>query len=238
LKSTNYVITITGVFTQNRIQMTKSIQTGPITLADVAAALADTDPGTTNAGALRQIIGRGSYATIQKHLNAIRAERAPVALPAPGAIPAAPADAIAAIWGAAWAQAQVTTLTRIERLSAERDAAQALAAAHAQDVEGLTVEIDALTAAAQSHNATQAQALEAAQVTAAEATAQAAAQAQELAAARTEIERITASALQAASTAEREAKIERQALQATIDRQIDRYTELKSVVDHLRPLPG
>ena len=218
--------------------MTKSTQTGPITLADVTAALADTDPSSTNAGALRQIMGRGSYATIQKHLDAIRAERAPVMPAAPGAIPAAPAEAIAAIWGAAWAQAQVMTLTRIERLCAERDAAQALAAAHAQDVAGLASEIDAMTSAAQTQAATQAQALEAAQATAAEATARAAAQAQELAAARAEIERITAAATQAATMAEREAKIERQALQTAIDRQIDRYTELKSIVDHLRPMPG
>lgn len=218
--------------------MNKPLQTGPITLADVRAALADTDPSTTNAGALRQIIGRGSYATIQKHLDAIRAERAPAAPSAPGAIPAAPADAVAAIWGAAWAQAQAMTLTRLERLCIERDAAQALAAAHAQDVAGLAAEIDAMAAAAQSQAAAHAQALEAAQATATEATARAAAQAQELAAARAEIERITAAATQAAIMAEREAKIERQALQAAIDRQIDRYTELKSVVDHLRPLPG
>ncbi|CAN5192832.1 hypothetical protein BH10PSE16_BH10PSE16_42870 [soil metagenome] len=216
--------------------MIKATQAGPITLADVMAALADTDPSSTNAGALRQIIGRGSYATIQKHLDAIRAERAPVVPAAPGAIPAAPAEAIAAIWGAAWAQAQAMTLTRLERLCAERDAAQALAAAQAQDVTGLTGEIDAMTAAAESQAAMQAQALEAAQATATEATARAAAQAQELAAARAEIERITAAAAQAAAMAEREAKIERQALQTAIDRQIDRYTELRSVVDHLKPL--
>ncbi|MBK6559920.1 MAG: DNA-binding protein [Comamonadaceae bacterium] len=45
---------------------------GPISLADVRQALADTDPSGTNAGALRKIMGRGSYPTIQKHLDAIR----------------------------------------------------------------------------------------------------------------------------------------------------------------------
>ena len=39
---------------------------GPISLADGRQALADTDPSGTNAGALRKIMGRGSYATIQK----------------------------------------------------------------------------------------------------------------------------------------------------------------------------
>lgn len=210
--------------------------TGPITLADVRAALADTDPSTTNAGALRQVIGRGSFATVQKHLDAIRAERAPAVPAAPGAIPAAPADAVAAIWGAAWAHAQAVTLARLERLSAERDAAQALAAAQAQDVAGMASEIDTMTAAAQVQQAAQAQALEVAQATAVEASARASVVAQELASARAEIERITAAAAQAATLAEREAQIERQTLQAALERQIDRYTELKSVVDRLRPL--
>lgn len=210
--------------------------TGPITLADVRAALADTDPSTTNAGALRAIIGRGSFATVQKHLDAIRAERAPAVPAAPGAIPAAPADAVAAIWGAAWAHAQAVTLARLERLSAERDAAQALAAAQAQDVAGLASEIDTMTAAAQAQQAAQAQALEIAQATATEASERAAVLAQELASARAEIERMTATAAQAAALAQREAQIERQALQTAIDRQIDKYTELKSVVDRLRPL--
>ena len=34
---------------------------GPISLADVRQALADTDPSGTNAGALRKLMGRGSY---------------------------------------------------------------------------------------------------------------------------------------------------------------------------------
>ena len=98
---------------------------GPISLADVRQALADTDPSGTNAGALRKIMGRGSYATIQKHLDAIRQERAPVVPVAPGTTPAPPADAVAAIWGAAYAAAQVLTLGRLEIVTAERDAARA-----------------------------------------------------------------------------------------------------------------
>ncbi|ABM40250.1 DNA-binding protein [Polaromonas naphthalenivorans] len=218
--------------------MTTDAQAGPITLADVRAALADTDPSRTNAGALRKVLGRGSYATIQKHLDAIRAERAPAPPEAPGAVPAPPAEALHAIWGAAWAQAQVMTLARMERLSAERDTALALAAAQAQDVAGLAAEIDAQAAAAQDLADSQAQALAAAQGVALEATARADRQAQELAAARAEIERITAAAAQAAALAEREATIERQTLQAALERQIDKYTDLKAVVDHLKPMAG
>ena len=45
--------------------------TGPITIDDVRQALADfrLNPSSTNAGAIRKIIGRGSYATVQKHLD-------------------------------------------------------------------------------------------------------------------------------------------------------------------------
>ena len=106
---------------------------GPISLADVRQALADTDPSSTNAGALRKLMGRGSYATIQKHLDAIRQERAPVVPVAPGTTPAPPADAVAAIWSAAYAAAQVLTLGRLETVTAERDAARAQITAQAQD---------------------------------------------------------------------------------------------------------
>ncbi len=210
--------------------------TGPITLADVKSALGDTDPSSTNAAKLQKIIGRGSFATVQKHLDAIRAELVPVAPVAPGAAPAAPGEAVAAIWGAAWAQAQVLTLGRLEAVTAERDAARAWAAAQAQDVAALAAEVDALTAAGEAQAIEQAQALAAAQDVAARSSAQAAAQAQELAAARAEIERITTAATAAAALADREAEIKAQALQAAIDRQIDRYTELKSVVSRLTPL--
>ena len=40
---------------------------GPITIDDVRLALGETDPSTTNANKIRQIIGRGGFTTIQKH---------------------------------------------------------------------------------------------------------------------------------------------------------------------------
>jgi Tfp pilus assembly protein FimV len=209
---------------------------GPITLADVKSALADKNPNSTNAAAVRQIMGRGSFATIQKHLDTMRAELVPAPPVAPGAAPTAPAEAVSVIWGAAWSAAQALTLGRLETVTAERDAAQALTAAQAQDVAALAAEVDTLTAAAEAQAIEQAQALAEAQATAEQATAQAAAQAQELAAARAEIERVTTAAKAAAALAEREAEIKAQALQAAIDRQIDKYMELKSVVDRLKPI--
>ena len=47
----------------------------PVTLADVQAALEQmgVDATATNAATIRETLGRGSYRTIQKHLDALRA---------------------------------------------------------------------------------------------------------------------------------------------------------------------
>lgn len=206
----------------------------PISLADVRTALADTDPSSTNANALRQILGRGSFATIQKHLDAIRAERAPVVPIAPGATPPAPADAVALIWSTAWAQAQVVTLGRLEVVTVERDTAQALAATRAQDVSGLSAEIDSREAAATAQAAAHAQELAASNEQAIQATAQAEALKAEVTALQAEIDRHG----QAAALAARDATIERQTLQAALDRQMDKYSELKAVVSQLSVATG
>lgn len=205
--------------------------TGPITLADVRSALGGTDPSSTNAGPLRKILGRGSMATIQKHLDAIRAERAAVVPQGQSAVPAAPAEAVAVIWGAAWAQAQVLTLARLESLTTERDVARSLAATQAQDIVSLAGEMDTLMAASEARVSEQAQGLAAAQ-------ALAATQGQALAAAQAELERVTTAANAAAALAEREAKIERQALQATVDRLTDQASDLKSLLARLSPTPA
>ena len=69
--------------------------------------------------------GRGSFETIQKHLNTLRAELAAAAAPPVAAdqVPVMPADAAQAMWVAAWTAAQVQTLRRTELLAAERDSA-------------------------------------------------------------------------------------------------------------------
>lgn len=83
--------------------------TGPVTLDDVRAALTDTDPNTTNAGAVRRKLGRGSLSTIQRHLDTLRAEGAAQALDVGTAVPDAPKDLVAAIWAHAWTAAQART---------------------------------------------------------------------------------------------------------------------------------
>lgn len=210
--------------------MNTDTQTGPITLADVRATLADTDPSRTNASALRAILGRGSFATIQKHLDAIRAERAPVLPGALAVVPAAPKEALEALWTAAWGAAQSMTLGRLESLSAQRDAAQALAAAQAQDVTALAADVDMLTdkLATVTEQATLAAA--AAANAQAQAQAMTAAQAAELSKARAEIDRVTQAAAHAAELAMRDAQIKEQMMQSAMNHLIDQVAELKSLL--------
>ena len=84
-------------------------QQANITFDDVRQALADTDPNATNASRLRALIGRGSLATIQKHLDAIRVEQAPQPLQAIGDAPSAPKDLLQSLWSSAWQSAQAQT---------------------------------------------------------------------------------------------------------------------------------
>lgn len=209
--------------------------TGPITHADVRAALGDTDPSSTNAAKLQKIIGRGSLATVQKHLDAIRAELVPAAPVAPGAAPAAPADAIAAIWGAAWAQAQVLTLGRLETVTAERDAARALAVTREQDVAALAGEVDTLTETTADAKAAAAASREALVTFGERAEVELAEHATAIAAANAEIEKLKTEAAAAAELAKRDAQIERQSLQTTIDRLTDQVSDLKSLLARLKP---
>ena len=209
--------------------------TGPITLADVRQALADTDPNNTNAGALRAIIGRGSYATIQKHLDTIRAELVPVVPVAPGATPAAPGDAVAVIWGAAWAQAQALTLGRLEAITAERDALAALTKTQAADLAALAAEVDAGASTVDAALAAK-QELENKLLALTKSTDTAIDEHKgEIARLTTELEQVKTAAAAAAALAQRDAQIAASAMQAAIDAQIQKYVDLKSVVDHLTP---
>jgi hypothetical protein len=95
---------------------------GPLTLNDVRIALGDTDPNSTNAGALRRVLGRGSFSTIQKHLDTIRQEIAAPLLEAMGAAPDAPKDLIQSLWSVAWTAAQARTagaLAQAQALTAQ-----------------------------------------------------------------------------------------------------------------------
>jgi hypothetical protein len=207
---------------------------GPVTLADVRAALGNTDPNSTNASVVRKAIGRGSLQTIQRCLAAIRAELVPVPAVSAGSVPAAPADAVSALWAVAWTMAQAQTLSRLDDVTAQRDAAQAaLTTAHAEidmvagqldELETGVLAADAQAAASEEAAKAAADALAAAQSGAADA-AQVAAD---------ELARVTAKLQHAAELATRDAELAAASMQRTIDRLTDQVGELKSLL-HSRP---
>lgn len=234
--------------------------TGPITLDDVRSAIGDTDPQSTNASKLRKIIGgRGSFETIQKHLELIRKEQLPVLPGTQAPAPPPPKDAIEAVWLAAWSASQAATYGRTERLSAERDAALELSATRASDIAGLTADLDSLiekVAVAEGHavelatkgeadlaaaaktatEATEAleQALKAkdtAEADAAQALAQAAADAtKSLEQLRTEKAKVQADAVHADELATLKATVAENAMQNTINKLNDQIVELKGLL--------
>lgn len=111
------------------------MNTGPVTFENVQAALGEQDPSTTNAGALRRVIGRGSLSTIQKHLDALRAQAAQPAEEVVGEVPKPPADLLQGLWAHAWAQAQAMVQTALAAALAKAEAlGQALGIAQADAV--------------------------------------------------------------------------------------------------------
>lgn len=210
--------------------MTTEVATGPISISDVLAALGDTDPAKTNAGALRAILGRGSFATIQKHLDAIRQERTPVAAPAPGQTPAAPQEAVAAIWGAAWTQAQVHTLGRLEVVTEERDLLTLTTSQLRNEVAAMASEIDALTEAKKDVTATAEKEIASAQENRDAALQGEKDAKQAMEALKQAFEAFKHEAQANAVIAGKDAKNTFLTLQATIDRLTDQVGELKSLL--------
>lgn len=216
---------------------TPAPSTGPINLADVRQALGDTDANATNAGALRAILGRGSLNTIQKHLDAIRAERAPAAPVEPGAVPAAPVEAIAAIWGAAWAHAQAQVRGRLDSMTAQRDTLQARAAELAQVLEVSSDALDAkevelvqVAEAVAAAERAQAETLATLKGSNAQLTA-------ELAAAAAEVERTRLAAANAATVAERDAQLLTRQHAANTEHLMAQVLELRALLaKHLAPV--
>jgi len=101
---------------------------GKITMDDVRQALAGEEDGdpvnpfATNAKKIRDIIGRGSMATIQKHLQTIRDEaQGKGDQPEDTDIPAPPEEAVTALWKSAWTAAHTSILERCANLNDDRD---------------------------------------------------------------------------------------------------------------------
>lgn len=205
----------------------------PVTLDDVRAALDGVDPRTTNAGALRAKLGRGSVSTIQKHLDKLRAELTPTVADETST-PPAPADAVAAIWGAAWSAAQAQTERRLNLVTQERDAAREQLALRTSDLEAMSVEFDktvdvlANTIAEVRSRLAETEALGAAAAT--EATARADQLAAELAAVRAELDSVRRDAAHAAELAKRDGELKDRAHQHDREHLLNQIAELKSAL--------
>lgn len=213
--------------------MTTAANQAKITIDEVRQALGDTDPHQTNSSKLRDVLGRGSFATIQRHLETIRAERIksqqPVDAPA---VPAMPDD-FKALWTPVYTMAVATVRARLDAVVAERDSlAMAVATARA-DIAALEeiTESDERTAAEQAA----ARAADAEKIAAHDAELVAAAAAAEKAAAAHQ-SALDGLAKQVTDTEhkleieKRDHALSKAALQTTIDRLTDQVGELKSML--------
>lgn len=215
----------------NEISETQA--TGPITLSDVRLAIGGTDPKSTNSGALRKLIGRGSLATIQKHLDLIRIESAPLVVPAPGATPPAPVE-MAAVWAAAYAAAQVFTLGRLEKVTSEREKLQSVCNQQSLDLAAALSDADAMdTKTAAKVAADELAVDELSRVSSTNKIAldstKAALESLRLSS-EAALERLKSSSDAALTIAQKDAQISIQAQQSTIDRLTDQIGELKSLL--------
>jgi vacuolar-type H+-ATPase subunit I/STV1 len=120
--------------------------TGPVTLDDVRTAIGDGDANATNAGALRKLLGRGSQTTIQKHLDAIRADLVAPELEAVSAAPDAPKELIQAVWSSAWATAQARSAGALAASQQKTESLTAALATARADAEAAALAVDEMTA--------------------------------------------------------------------------------------------
>lgn len=116
--------------------------TGAVTIDDVRIALGDTDPASTNANAIRTIIGRGSFATIQRHLEALRAESVAAVSNEQVQTPKAPSDLISQIWSLAWSAAESSVNKQLSNALSQIDALQNELDALKEDRDSLLVVAD------------------------------------------------------------------------------------------------
>jgi DNA repair exonuclease SbcCD ATPase subunit len=215
---------------------------GRITIEDVKEVIGESSPFQTNASKIRKALGRGSNATVQKHLETVRRERIAAGYSNTElAPPKIPDDLASLIWAAAWSSANALTLSRLESLSAERDRLQINTDAQAADLEDLTTKLDELEYQVKQHDEALTAAQELALAEANKISAELQAKSAALATAESEIERLIEKSSTAEKTAFLEFRIEKQTLQSTIDRLTDQLGELKAlriVTASLNPNPN
>jgi hypothetical protein len=202
----------------------------PLTFEDVVQAIGDTDPASTNANKIRAALGRGSFATIQKHLDTIRAQRLQAAQPPEaGPVPPAPPELLS-MWGAAVAVAVGQVRARLDGVVQERDTLSQALESSRGDVVALTTELEGSEARAEAADLALAAAVaqngKDDQARNADLAAVRESHAAELAALRADL----AESVHQVETVKLEAQLGAAALQATIDRLTDQVGELKSLL--------
>lgn len=211
---------------------------GPVTADDVRCALLalGVESGETNAKVVRDAIGRGSMQTIQKHLEAVRRDAlgAQQSVDAP-TVPAAPAEAVAAMWAAAHMAAEALVRRRLDSLATERDTLVASRAALQSDVDALASQCDDLvakTGESERARGIAEQVLAEAEVKHKDTLANLGAQLEAAASALGAAEKEHAHVLELAV---RDREIERASLQGTIDRLVGQLAEVKSLLRSEHP---
>ena len=126
--------------------MIDTISTGNVTFDDVLKALGDTNPNSTNAAKLRNVLGRGGLGTIQKHLDKIRTDRIAAAMPTEDVNAPKMPDEFAQIWGLAWGYASLQVRQRLDAVVQERDALATRLEAAKQDKEAWEAEVSGTAA--------------------------------------------------------------------------------------------
>lgn len=202
--------------------MTES-HTGPVTLADVRQVVED--PFQTNANRVREHLGRGSNATIQKHLQTLREELRRKQEVSDSEVPTAPDSVVQNLWATAWTAASAQVRTRLEQITSERDQYREAAEAATADAQAMAEALD--LARSESENSTAEHAREREQAAQALAESEARLNAQDQAW-KQEREQLQAQVQEhqqklkdlehAAALVERDREIERQTLRGEIDR--------------------
>lgn len=209
-------------------------QSGPITVDDVAAACQQSgvEPNNTNASKIRIVMGgRGSLSTIQKHLDTLRASAMKVQEQTDTvAVPPAPSELLAGLWSAAYNAAGHQIGKHLTAVASERDSLREVAAASAADVGALASQVDILEVANLLAQAGQDKAMAERDAAVQTLTEHQKAAGNQLAELMAQAEKSKLAAAHQAELVERDKVIERQAMQATIDRLTDQVGELKSLL--------
>lgn len=210
-----------------------AIQSGPVTIDDVAAACAQAGvtPGETNASKIRITLGRGSFATIQKHLESLRTDAMKAQEPtATIAAPSPPADLVAAVWSAAYSAAGHQLAARFATVLTERDMAREAAASSSADVAALAGQVDELEAASAQTRVEHQRAMTDRDFAVQSFHQYRQGADDQIAKLVADAEKLKLEAAHQAELAVRDKTIERQSLQSTIDRLTDQVGELKGLL--------